>query len=448
MHRLTRGLLAAAFLTAGIAQAASAQDLVIWWNKSYYPEEDQQFDKLVADFRQQTGKNVELVYYANEDVPRKVLAALTAGQPPDLSYGFLFDLQHTSRWAYDGVLEDVSDVVGEIEEHLLPTAIQAVTLENGQTGDTSVYAIPVAQQIEHIHVWKSLVEQAGLSLDDVPTTWNEWWDWWCSEAQPAVRRATGDRQKYGVGQPMSSSASDTIFAYMMFLNAFDAKLVDEQGNLQVDDPGTREGMIEALESYTKPFLDGCVPPGSVNWQDSDNNVNFKNQITIMVPNPSLSIPASEYANQDRYFKEMVTMEWPDKPDGRPIEYVASIKTAVIFKDAPHKEAAKEFMRYFLQPDHLGPYLENSLARWFPVDQRLIDRPYWHDQSDPHRVVEVRQYTQRPQSVWPHYLNHKLIDVNAENAYGKAVGRVVLEDWSAEDAVDELIARIKQVAGSS
>ena len=29
----------------------------------------------------------------------------------------------------------------------------------------------------------------------------------------------------------------------------------------------------------------------------------------------------------------------------------------------------------------------------------------------------------------------------------SLGRVVLEDWSAEDAVDELIARIKQVAGS-
>jgi multiple sugar transport system substrate-binding protein len=206
-------------------------------------------------------------------------------------------------------------------------------------------------------------------------------------------------------------------------------------------------MIAALESYTQPFLDGCVPPGAVNWQDSDNNVNFKNQITIMVPNPSLSIPASEYANKDRYMTQMVTMEWPDKPDGRPIEYIASIKTAVIFKDAPNKEAAKEFMRFFLQPDQLGPYLENSLARWFPVDKRLIERPYWKDQSDPHRVVEVRQYTQRPQTVWPQYLNHKIIDLNAENAYGKAVGRVVLDDWSAEDAVDELIERIKQVAGS-
>ncbi len=447
MRSLTRGLLVASLL-CGVAGPAFAADLVIWWNKSYYPEEDQQFDKLIAEFKEQTGKDVELVYYTNEDVPKKVLAALTAGQPPDLSYGFLFDLQHTARWAYDGVLEDVSDVVEPLKPHLLPTALQAVTLQNGQTGKASIYAMPVAQQIEHIHVWKSLVEQAGLSLNDIPKTWNEWWGWWCETAQPAVRQATGNRQVYGVGQPMSSSASDTIFAYMMFLNAFDVKLVDDQGNLTVDDPKTRDGMIAAMESYTKPFIDGCVPPGAVNWQDSDNNVNFKNQITVMVPNPSLSIPASEYANKDRYFKEMVTMEWPDKPDGRPIEYIASIKTAVIFKDAPNKEAAKEFMRFFMTPERQGPYLENSLARWFPVDKRLIERPYWHDQSDPHRVVEVAQYTQRPQTIWPQVLNYKIIAVNAENAYGRAVGRVVLESWSAADAVDELIARIKEVAGSS
>ena len=30
------------------------------------------------------------------------------------------------------------------------------------------------------------------------------------------------------------------------------------------------------------------------------------------------------------------------------------------------------MRFFLQPDNLGPYLEGSLARWFPVDKRLIE----------------------------------------------------------------------------
>jgi multiple sugar transport system substrate-binding protein len=434
-------------IVLSLAGEVLAADLTIWWNKSYYPEEDQQFDRIVAAFEQAKGLDVEHVLYTNEDVPRKVLAALTAGGPPDLSYGFLFDLQHTARWAAEGVLEDVSDVVEPLRPHLLPHAIEAVTLLNARTGQRGVYAMPVAQQIEHIHVWKDLLAQAGLDLAAVPKTWNEYWAWWCETAQPAVRKATGDRNKFGVGQPMSSSASDTIFAYMMFLNAFDTQLVDKDGKLTVDDPKVREGMIKALESYTKPFLDRCVPPGAVNWQDSDNNVNFLNKITIMVPNPSLSIPASQKnPNPDNYTKHMATFEWPDKPDGRPIEYSASVKTAVIFKDAKNKAGAKEFMAFFLQPENLGPYLEGSLARWFPVDRRLIETPYWQDQSDPHKVVEVRQYTQRPLVPWPHVFNYKLIQVNAENAWGKAVTRVVLDKESAATAVDELIARIKALAG--
>jgi len=448
MKRWVRSLLAATCLV-GTAGAAIAADLQIWWNKSYYPEEDQQFDKIVKEFQAKTGKTVEYVMYTNEDVPRKVVAALTANQPPDLSYAFLFDLQHTARWAFEDVLEDVSDVVDTIRPHLLPSAIEAVTLLNGKTGKKSVYAMPVAQQIEHVHVWRDMLEQAGLKMDQIPKTWNEYWDWWCKTAQPAVRKATGNRNIFGVGQPMSSSASDTIFAYMMFLNAFDTKVVDPAtGKLTVDDPKVREGMIKALESYTRPFKDRCVPPGAVNWSDADNNVNFLNRITIMVPNPSLSIPASQYNNPDRsvYMEKMVTMEWPDKPDGRPIEYTTSIKTAVIFKNSKNKALAKEFMKFFLQPDNLGPYLEGSLARWFPVDKRLIERPYWKDQSDPHRVVQVRQYTQRPQVPFPHVHNHRLILVNAENAWGKAVTRVVLDNWTPEKAVDELIARMKELVG--
>jgi multiple sugar transport system substrate-binding protein len=446
MRKIAGGALFAALLASASTQALAA-DLNIWWNKSYYPEEDQQFDKIITQFEKEKGIDIEYSLYTNEDIPRKVLAALTAGEPPDLAYGFLFDLQHTSRWAYEDVLVDVGDVVGEIEANLLPSATQAIKLQNGKTGQRAVYAMPVAQQIEHIHVWKDMLDQAGLDVASIPKTWEEYWGWWCTTAQPAARKATGNRQTFGIGHAMSSSASDTIFAYMMYLNAYNVKIVDESGKLLVDDPKVREGMSKALESYTKPFKDRCVPPGSVNWQDSDNNVNFLNKITVMVPNPSLSIPASQKnTNPDNYNKNMITLEWPDKPDGSPIEYTASIKTAVIFKQSKNQAAAKEFMRYFLRPENLGPYLEGGLARWFPVDKRLIDTPYWKDTSDPHKVVEVRQYTQRPQVPWPHVFNHGLIQVNAENAWGKAVTRVVLESWPAEKAVDELIGRIKQLAG--
>jgi multiple sugar transport system substrate-binding protein len=440
--KLTRGLLAATFLTAVSAQAMAA-DLVIWWNKSYYPEEDQRFDEIVAAFEQESGLDVEHTFFTNEDVPVKTLAALTAGNPPDLAFGFLFDLQHTSRWAYEGILEDVSDVVEPIKDQFYETALQSVYLLNGETGERAYYAIPTQQQTAHIHVWASMLEEAGLSVDDIPKTWHEYWDWFCEEAQPAVRSTTGDRQKYGVGQPMSSSASDTIFHFMMFANAFNVEFLDGDGNVVIDKH--RDGLIEALDSYTKPFKEGCVPAGAVNWQDGDNNVNFLNQVTVMTPNPSLSIPASQYTqNPENYQKNIVTIEWPDKPDGSPIVYMTAIKTAVIFKNSSNKDGAKEFMRYLLKPENIGPYLEGSIGRWFPVMPALVDTPFWHDDSDKHRTTHRIQYTERPQNPFPFVYNHKFITVMSENAIGKAVGRIVLEDWSTEDAADELIARIKEV----
>ena len=391
MPRLARAVLAATFLTA-VSTQAFAQDLVIWWNKSYYPEEDQKFEEIVAEFEKEKGIKVDLSFFANEDVPVKTLAALTAGNPPDLAFGFLFDLQHTSRWAYEGQLEDVSDVIEPMKDRFQEVALESVHLLNGQTGD---------------------------------------------------------RQKYGVGQPMSSSASDTIFHFMMFMNAFNGQFVNDKGEVVIDQPDNRQALISALESYTKPMKEGCVPAGAVNWQDGDNNVNFLNQVTIMTPNPSMSIPASQNTqNPDNYFKNIKSIEWPDKPDGSPIVYMTAIKTAVIFKDAKNKEGAKEFMKFLYEPENIGPYLEGSLGRWFPVMPELQNSPYWTQTDDPHRQIHWRQYMERPQNPFPFVYNHRFIQIMAENDIGKAVGRIVLEDVSAEDAADELIARVKEVVGTS
>lgn len=444
MPRLARGLLAATFLTTLSAQAF-AQDLTIWWNKSYYPEEDQKFEEIVAEFEEANDVEVDLSFFANEDVPVKTLAALTAGNPPDLAFGFLFDLQHTSRWAYEDMLVDVSDVIEPMEDRFQEVALESVYLLNGETGERSYYAFPTQQQTAHIHVWKSLLNEADLSIDDIPMTWNEYWNWFCETAQPAVREVTGDRRKYGVGQPMSTGASDTIFHFMMFMNAFNGEFVNEQGDVVIDEPENRQALISALESFAMPMDEGCNPPGAVNWQDGDNNVNFLNQVTIMTPNPSMSIPASQYTqNPENYHDNIVSIEWPDKPDGEPIVYMTAIKTAVIFKDSENQEGAKDFMRFLYEPDNIGPYLEGSLGRWFPVMPELQNSPYWTETDDPHRQVHWRQYMERPQNPFPFVYNHRFITIMAENAIGKAVGRMVLEGLSAEEAADELIERINTV----
>jgi multiple sugar transport system substrate-binding protein len=43
-------------------------------------------------------------------------------------------------------------------------------------------------------------------------------------------------------------------------------------------------------------------------------------------------------------------------------------------------------------------------------------------------------------------NWKFTILNNENVWAKAVNRVIVDKWTPEKAVDEMIARIKQVAG--
>jgi hypothetical protein len=69
--------------------------------------------------------------------------------------------------------------------------IEAGTLLNGTTGRRGLYALPMARSAIYVHVWKSLLERAGFSLDDIPKDWEAFWSFWCDEVQPAVRRALG-----------------------------------------------------------------------------------------------------------------------------------------------------------------------------------------------------------------------------------------------------------------
>ena len=58
-------------------------------------------------------------------------------------------------------------------------------------------------ETNHVHVWRNLLEQAGFTLEDIPKQWEAFWSFWCDEVQPAVRKATGRDDIYGVGLAMS-----------------------------------------------------------------------------------------------------------------------------------------------------------------------------------------------------------------------------------------------------
>jgi ABC-type glycerol-3-phosphate transport system substrate-binding protein len=79
---------------------AKAADLVVWWDKGFYAQEDEAVRETVAAFEQETGKQVELALYPLDELPDKVVSALAAGRPPDFAFGVVLQ-DYIGPWAAD-----------------------------------------------------------------------------------------------------------------------------------------------------------------------------------------------------------------------------------------------------------------------------------------------------------------------------------------------------------
>src|SRR5918995_727761 len=244
-------------------------------------------------------------------------------------------------------------------------------------------------------------------------------DFQCTKVQEGYRKKTGKRV-YSVGSPMGVDSSDSFYSFLTYMDGYNVKLVNDDGKLNLGKE-TREGLINALRDYTETVGKGCTPPSAINWKDPDNNVNFHNKTIIMTHNATISIAAKwlDDMNNDKlkpderaeakenYEKPIATAGFPNKPDGKPMQYRAAVKVGVVFTAAKNKKRGKEFAAFLMQEENLNPYVEGALGRWYPVTKSGAASKFWTE--DPHR-------------------------------------KIVPDKWPVEKAVDEMIARIKEVAG--
>jgi multiple sugar transport system substrate-binding protein len=443
-------------MAAVLATPALAQETItVWFTKGFYKGEDDALLAAIDKFQKQTGKKVELSLYATEDCITKSVGAVEAGTPPDVGYCTTYDFRTTGKWAYEGKLEDVSAIIAPLKDEFLPGPLSTTFLLNSKTGKKSYYAFPVEAQTMHFEYWKDMLEEAGFTENDIPAEWKPFWDFWCDKVQSGLR-AKGKRV-FGVGHPLGVAASDTFFSFLTFANAYNAQVVDENGNIVLDQPKNKAAMVAAVKDYASLFERGCTPPSSVNWLDPDNNVNFHNKTIVATHNATISIASKhlddsnnqtltpeQRAQAKKNYEELVrTREFPKKPDGGTLPNLAAIKTAVIFADAKNKAGAKEFMAFFMKPENLNPFVEGSVGRWFPVTKSGMASPFW--QADFHRRTVLKQFTDGT-IPFQFVYNFKFTTVNAENVWAKAVQRVIQDKITPEAAVDEMIARIKQIAG--
>src|SRR5712672_827430 len=447
---------AVGLLYAAAPAIAQEKKITVWWGKGFYKSEDDALLEAIKKFEAKTGIKVELSQYAIQDMIPKTVAALDSGTVPDVAYSDSYDVQAQGKWAYEGKLEDLGDILLPMKSAFAPNTLETVLLYNDVAKKKAYYGFPLKQQSMHVQIWQDMLEQAGFKQSDIPTKWEDYWSFWCDKVQAASRKATGQRI-YAVGQPMGVESTDSFQSFYTFMDAYNVKLVDDDGKLLVDDPKVRDGLIHALKDYTDTYIKGCTPPSSTTWKDPDNNVAFHNKTTVMTHNFTISIAAKwlddannetltaeqRAAGRKAYDELIATAGLPKKPDGSPMTYRAAVKVGVIFQESKNKKRAREFLTFLMEEDNLRPYVEGALGRWFPVTKESQESPFW--QADRHRKAVYDQF-KAGTLPFEFTKNWKFTILNNENAWAKAMNRVVNEKVPVDKAVDELIARIKEVAG--
>lgn len=455
MRRVLAGAVAAAIALYAV-QGFAQDKLTVWWVKGSYKAEDEALYVAIGMYEQKSGIRVELSQFDVQDMNARLVAALDTGTAPDIAYSDTFDMQTAGKWAFDGKLADLSDVLGPMKDRFETVALSTANLYSDKAKKKAYYAFPIKQQTLHVQYWKDMLGQAGFKENDIPDTWKEYWSFWCDKVQPGILKATGQRV-FGTGFPMGVESTDSFRSFLSWVDAHNVKLVDDSGKLLVDDPKVKAGLVAALTDYTQPYAKGCTPPSSTTWKDPDNNVAFDNKTTVMTHNYTISIAAKwlddannvsltaeqRAAGRKAYDELIATSGFPKKPDGSPMTYRTSVKVGVIFEASTNKAQAKEFLAFLMQEDNLRPYVEGALGRWFPVTRESQESPFW--QADKHRKAVYDQF-KAGTLPFEFTKNWKFTILNNENAWAKAMKRVVNEKVPVDEAVDELIARIKEVAG--
>jgi multiple sugar transport system substrate-binding protein len=439
-----RGSLAVAaagtFARPYIANAAAAT-AEVWWTQGFIPEEDESINKIVADYEKASGNTIDLSIMPFAPQRQKIVSAVTSGVVPDLFWNNPGEIIALHAW--DDKLVDVSDVVETQREEFTETALLNVNCYNNVEKKRSFYGVPLTMDVLPNHIWQPLVEKAGYKMEDIPKTWDAFYDFF-KDVQKKLR-AQGVRNVYGMGLNVTTNGGDPNNVFNYFLIAYGGQdIVTKDGKLHLDDPKVKEATIKALTYPATAYKEGFVPPGAINWNDADdNNALHAKQIVMDLDGTISSEVAVIHKEQD--YKDLVTMGLALSNDGKPVPSQAGCVSGLIPKGAKNVAVSKDFLKYLIQPKVNNEYLKTGLARRVPAMPSIVKGdPWWLDPKDPHRVAYVKQAVLGPTLPQFWVYNPAFAQVQNEHVFPTGWAEIAKDGVAPQAAAEKAFKRVEEI----
>ncbi|MDR3529187.1 MAG: ABC transporter substrate-binding protein [Rhodopila sp.] len=423
---------------------AAAKTATLWMNQGFIPAEDAAFKHTAEAYMKASGNTLDYSIMPFMAQNQKTISALTSGDVPDLIF---MDAPSTiiPQNAWDDKLVDVSDVVAPYEAQLSETAKLCSTFYNKATKKRSYYLCPIKQGATPFHIWGDLVEKAGLKISEIPQKWDGVWTY-LKQAQ-APLRAKGMRKLYACGLQITTvgpNDGNAVFTHFLIANGGEG-IITPDGNLHLDDPKIREAAIKSVEFMTNLYKEGVVPPEALSWNDADDNNGYHEKLFMMDFDGTLSTELAMIKDKQAFYHDMVTLAPVLKNDGTPMKTQVNAGGGFIPKGAKGVEVAKDFMKFFMQPQVMNENLKGGLGRWVPAIPQIVkDDPWWLAPDMPCLKPYVTEAVLNPTVPVYEGFSPAWGQANAEQLWGQAHADVIKNGMTPAAAIDKAFKRCNEI----
>ncbi|AVX06218.1 putative ABC transporter periplasmic-binding protein (plasmid) [Maritalea myrionectae] len=243
--RKTTTLMTTAAVAVLMSCTSIYADSLRFWTTEEQPERLAKQQEMAAQFKAETGTDVEVIPVSENDLGTRATAAFAAGDLPDVIY---HTLQYALPWAEAGILDTdaATEVIADLGvDTFAPGAIAMAAYEDGTA------SVPVDGWTQMIVYRKDLFEEKGLAA---PTTY--------ANVEAALKELHNPPSMFGF---VAATKVDENFMSQVLEHVFLANgvsPVSSDGFSPLDEAKT----TDVLEFY-KAIVEAS-PPGDLYWKQS------------------------------------------------------------------------------------------------------------------------------------------------------------------------------------
>jgi multiple sugar transport system substrate-binding protein len=405
----------------GLGSEAEAAPAEVWKNqpekgaklrvlrwKRFVEGEDVAYMANVKKFTEKTGIEVRVDNEGWEDVRPKAAVAANIGSGPDIILS-----THDDPDLYPEKLVDVTDLctyLGKKYGGWYPVCEQYLKKDGKWIG------VPLGAAGTCVVYRESLVKAAGFTSIPKDT------DGFLKLMQGLKKNNTPGG--FALGHATGDGNSWTHW----LLWAFGGKLVDDKNNVVIKSAETEKALEYAKQLYA------TFVPGTLSWLDPSNNKAFLDGQCSLTGN-GISVYYAAKNSKDAKVSAMAGdiqhANMPIGPTGVPAE-LSLFFNQMIFKHSKYPKAAKEFLRFMMEEEQFGAWLQGGIGYVTQPLRAYEKNPVWSEpHSAPYRdVIKVMRsigYAGKPgYASAGAAADFIVVDMVAEAATGKETPKAAME----------------------